>query len=515
MNEAIKQPPLRISDLKLSFPDRADRLFDGIDLTVNDGEIVVILGGSGTGKSTLAELVFNLSELEPESGEIARASNSVLLLQEGAVFDHLTVRGNLKLVLSRMSRATDNESIRSQLDRVNLNTVALNQPAHALSGGQKRRLAVARALATEPKLLYFDEPSAGLDIDNVRDQAALICELCGQEERSGVIVTHDPLLAAMTADRVVILGGGRLTPLLEFDKRVDIADVDAIDRRQRQIEGAVEGRLKASGTASLKDKPGLSLTLQRHALKVFDAVLLPGDIFLELLCIGRRAFFSVRHVFDFLQIFWRSLWMAGISGLPFYGLIGFIIGTIIMVVLKLSSPLPFGHTMELVQGSPLIALTPPLMGFLFVARSGSALTAWLGGMVYSRQIDALRTLNISPDDYLRVPVWLGAFLSFVLGSLCFLLAMWFGAGTIATHVFLAENAYDVLNPLAARSTELSHAMVKAPIYGMMLGAVITVVGLAPKKTSEAVARGITRAIILGTVIVTVAELLARIPELAG
>ena len=152
------------------------------------------------------------------------------------------------------------------------------------------------------------------------------------------------------------------------------------------------------------------------------------------------------------------------------------------------------------------------MGFLFAARSGSALTAWLGGMVYSRQVDAMKTLNISPDHYLRVPIWLGACLSFVLGSMLFLTAMWGGAACTAHYVFEAEGAFAVLNPFAAESDELAHAIRKIPLYAVMLGAVITSVGLSPKKTSEAVAHGITRAIILGTVVITVAELLARIPR---
>ena len=207
--------------------------------------------------------------------------------------------------------------------------------------------------------------------------------------------------------------------------------------------------------------------------------------------------------------------MAGVTGIPFYGLIGLIIGSIIMVVLKLASPLPFAHTLELVQGTPLIALTPPLMGFLYIARSGSALTAWLGGMVYSRQVDALRTLNVPPDDYLRVPIWLGAFASFVVTSMVFLLAMWLGAAATAGAVFQEPGALEILNPLAAESDELHQASTKIPIYGMMLASVITLVGLARKRTSEDVANGITRAIILGTVVVTFAELLARIPALMG
>ncbi len=103
---------LRIADVRFSFPDRADRLFDGIDLSIGPDEIVVILGGSGTGKSTLAELVFDLCPTPPESGSIERDPDSVLLLQEGAVFDHLSVRGNMRLVLSRLGQPVDDDAIR-------------------------------------------------------------------------------------------------------------------------------------------------------------------------------------------------------------------------------------------------------------------------------------------------------------------------------------------------------------------------------------------------------------------
>ena len=213
-------PPLTIENLRYCFAGRTDPIFDGLELTVNNGNRGHF-GWKWYRQIDSGSTDFDLSDARPKLEPFIFVLIG-LIASRRAVFDHLSVRGNLSLPLSRMGRKTDANTIRKRLDQVNLNTVPLNLPAHALSGGQKRRLAVARALATEPKLLYFDEPSAGLDIDNVRDQGALIRTLCGTAEKSGVIVTHDPLLAAITADRVVLLANGQLTPLIAFNTRVPL-----------------------------------------------------------------------------------------------------------------------------------------------------------------------------------------------------------------------------------------------------------------------------------------------------
>ena len=101
-------------------------------------------------------------------------SRAVLLLQRGAVFEHLTVGGNVGLVLRRAGRPSGFEAIRAALARVNLDHHAQARRADTLSGGEQRRLALARALSVDPEFLYFDEPSAGLDLDNVLAQGRLI-----------------------------------------------------------------------------------------------------------------------------------------------------------------------------------------------------------------------------------------------------------------------------------------------------------------------------------------------------
>jgi ABC-type nitrate/sulfonate/bicarbonate transport system ATPase subunit/ABC-type transporter Mla maintaining outer membrane lipid asymmetry permease subunit MlaE len=504
---------LSIRDLSLVIPGRARPLFDNLQLEVHSGENVVIVGGSGTGKSTLAAKIFGLDTRLESSGFIEREPNAVLLLQEGAVFDHLSVGGNLKVVLNRAGRPSKDADLRVLLAKVNLDDLALSKPAHALSGGQKRRLALARALATDPRLFYFDEPSAGLDIDNVRDQAVLIRSLCTGTDRSAIIVTHDTLLAAMAADRVLILEDGILKEVAQFERQADELKEEEIERRKSLIERGIEGRLKVPLGQSDDVRPGLPARIKAEVAKLGDSLLMPGDLLLELIRVLRNLGRSLRHTVDFLSIFVRSFWMAGVSGSMFYGLIGAILGAIIMVVLKLASPLPFEQALGLVQGTFIGALTPPIMGFLFAARSGSAITAWLGGMVYSRQVDAMKTLNVHPDAYLRVPVWLGTILGYVTMSALFVVAMWFGAGLTASNFFGVPGAYSVLAPTLS-DPELSQAIVKLPIYAVILATVITRVGLETKYTSEDVAKGITRAIIVSTVLVTLAELVARIPALA-
>ena len=511
-NASHGEPLLEVRDIRFRIPERETPLFDGVDLSVKPGESVVILGGSGVGKSTLAAMIFGLRELPGLEGTVACTEDSVLLLQEGAVFDHLSVGGNIRLVLSRRGLDTGDESVQALLGQVNLEDVALDTPAHTLSGGQKRRLALARALATHPSLFYFDEPSAGLDIDNVRDQADLIRGLQSSSEIGIVVVTHDPLLAAIAGDRVVLLEDGRFHQIAGFDTPVRAGNVDEVRHRQTLIEDGVSGRLGVDLRGREKNSPSLREMARTLRSKIQGIALFPGDVLLEACAAVTKLPGALVHVRDFQNIAWRSFGLSTVSGLLFFSLIGAIIGAIMMVVLKLASPLPFDKALALVGGTFIGALTPPLMGFLYAARSGSAVTAWLGGMGYSRQIDAMKTLRVDPESYLRVPVWWSSFLGFIVAASVFLLTMWIGAAVTAGAFFGVADAFGVLQP-TMDDPEFASIFYKLPTYALLLASVFTIVGMAPKRTSEDVATGITRAIIIGTVLVTLAELVLRLPAL--
>src|SRR5690349_19140220 len=201
-------PALAVRGLRVALPD-GRVLIDGVDLTIAPGEVVVLLGGSGAGKSTFARVLFERDELAAAGFDVVAAALDLdrgqlgLVPQRGALFDHLDVRGNLELALRH--GGGDVAEASAWLERVGLDPTLADEPVTALSGGQAQRVAVARVLASRRKLLFLDEPSVGLDPHRVRVLARLVREQVTKLGISAIVVTHDVALAAGVADRLFLL----------------------------------------------------------------------------------------------------------------------------------------------------------------------------------------------------------------------------------------------------------------------------------------------------------------------
>ena len=205
---------LHVRGLRVALPD-GRILIDGVDLRIGAGEVVVLLGGSGAGKSTFARVLFEREELDAAGFEVVAAELDLdrgqlgLVPQRGALFDNLDVRGNLELALRHAegdAQGTDADPA-AWLARVGLDPKLAEPgtPVTGLSGGQAQRVAVARVLASRRKLLFLDEPSVGLDPHRVRVLARLIREQVKTLGISAIVVTHDVALAAGVADRMFLL----------------------------------------------------------------------------------------------------------------------------------------------------------------------------------------------------------------------------------------------------------------------------------------------------------------------
>ncbi|MBL0216628.1 MAG: ATP-binding cassette domain-containing protein [Myxococcales bacterium] len=200
--------------LRVALPD-GRVLIDGVDLSIEPGEVIVLLGGSGAGKSTFARVLFEREELDAAGFEVVSAQLDLdraqlgLVPQRGALFDHLDVRGNLELALRHAEGdTTPKEGEAAEwLERVGLDPKLAEPgtPVTSLSGGQAQRVAVARVLASRRKLLFLDEPSVGLDPHRVRVLARLIREQVKALGISAIVVTHDVALAAGVADKLYLL----------------------------------------------------------------------------------------------------------------------------------------------------------------------------------------------------------------------------------------------------------------------------------------------------------------------
>ena len=231
------------------------RILDRVDLRVESGEIMVIMGGSGSGKSTLLRHLLGLQR--PTSGSIrllgmditgsspaelqALRRNMGVSFQGGALLSSMTVAENVMLPL-REHTALDEQTMqiiaRMKLEVVNLGGFGELKPAQ-LSGGMIKRAALARAIVMDPKLLFFDEPSAGLDPVVAADLDELIIKLRDTMQMTIVVVTHELDSAFKIADRITVLDHGRilLTGSVEEVRSSSIQRVqDLLNRRPREEE---------------------------------------------------------------------------------------------------------------------------------------------------------------------------------------------------------------------------------------------------------------------------------------
>jgi phospholipid/cholesterol/gamma-HCH transport system ATP-binding protein len=227
---------IRIRDLHKSFG--AKRVLDGIDLDVADGESVVVIGGSGTGKSVLLKCVLGL--LEPDRGSILidgqevvrigrRAREQVMqkfgmLFQNAALFDSLPVWENVAfglLNVKKVGRAEAKERAIETLAQVGLGADVADLWPAELSGGMRKRVGLARAIATQPEILFFDEPTTGLDPIMADVINELIARSVRQLGATAISITHDMASARKIADRIAMLYQGRIIwqgPVAQIDQ---------------------------------------------------------------------------------------------------------------------------------------------------------------------------------------------------------------------------------------------------------------------------------------------------------
>ena len=209
------------------------RVLDKLDLAIGQGETVAILGPSGSGKSVLLRLVMGLTR--PDGGRILFAGQDIaslseealqplrarmaMLFQGGALFDSLTVAENVAYPLrvqGTLAEAAIAARVADRLAMVGLPDTGGMMPAD-LSGGMKKRVALARAIACKPELILYDEPTTGLDPMSARRINGLIRSIQRQLRVTSIVVTHDVPSALQVADRIAILGDGRIETLIASD----------------------------------------------------------------------------------------------------------------------------------------------------------------------------------------------------------------------------------------------------------------------------------------------------------
>jgi len=235
MDHEPNATPIAIDNLHKKFGDQT--VLNGITLHVNRGETVAVLGRSGTGKSVLLKLIIGLQPSDSgtvkidgqqitglDVNHLNQVRKSVgFLFQQAALYDSLTVEENVGFPLSRHTRISDadrKKRVQELLESVGMEQDLEKMPSE-ISGGMQKRVGLARALALNPDILLFDEPTAGLDPITGAEIGKLILELKQKRKMTAIVVTHDIRGAKVFSDRMVLIHEGNILaegPLVELQK---------------------------------------------------------------------------------------------------------------------------------------------------------------------------------------------------------------------------------------------------------------------------------------------------------
>ncbi len=284
------EPVIEVRDLVKRFGDQT--VLNGVNLTVHAGETMVVMGGSGSGKTTLLRhmigalradsgsvrlLGYDLGELgEEELNEVRKRFG--ILFQSGALFNSMTVAENVALPLQEHTMLDPNIieiQVKIKLELVGLREHADKYPAQ-ISGGMKKRAGLARALALDPKVLFYDEPSAGLDPVTSAEIDRLIIDLSKKLGVTSIVVTHEMDSAFSVADRMAMLERGRML-MVDTRKAFEalrklppdrLSDLDDKQLTIRQfVRGDAEGPItrRRSATNFAEDLLGMALPVAADA----------------------------------------------------------------------------------------------------------------------------------------------------------------------------------------------------------------------------------------------------------
>lgn len=224
-------PAVEIKGLKKAFGK--NHILKDVNLTLNKGENLIILGKSGTGKSVLIKCLVKL--IEPDAGELIILGNNIthlddgdlnetrkkigFLFQSAALYDSMTVRENLEFPLreARMKKSDLGPAVEEALQNVGLLSAIDKMPSE-LSGGMRKRVGLARALILKPQIMLYDEPTTGLDTVTSKEISKLVLETQKNYNTSSIIITHDMDCAKITSNRIIVLNDGVFIAEGTFDE---------------------------------------------------------------------------------------------------------------------------------------------------------------------------------------------------------------------------------------------------------------------------------------------------------
>lgn len=500
-------PVLSFSDFRLAHRRAGQDLvvLENVELDLPHGGFYLIVGESGSGKSTLLRFLTGLWEpREPApkfSGRVeifgrrVRGSYPAALrrrvaavLQDEGLLDELSPQGNVELALRAANRSP-------KLALGLLSQAGLDDPPPSvsmLSGGMRKRAAVARALALDPELILFDEPTAGLDPESAREIAGLLRDTHDRSPgaRTTLVISHDLEAFEELADRILELDAEHRSLFFSDTERVH-ADTERWARATPEVLSDEDPALHGIRQVLL------ALAAQANTLKQAVVRLPPVYLGLVLRATGRYL----------------------VEPVVFTVLVSVTIGGLATFFSLQNNPLESAFTSQLLTGvgKVLVAVLVPLMaGFFFTARMAAGAAARIGTMKRTHQVAALQLMGVRPADYLLTPlVW----------AMCIAMPIVTAAGIVAASL----SSFFVYKLLTGASTygwlasffrtvdreDLRFVLLKTVVSGFLIAAVTYHLAIGPKRSGRDVGNSVNSCIVLGMVIVLVVHSALTILQFAS
>jgi len=490
------------------------------------GQITLIVGPSGAGKSTLLRVLAGLhDESTPElrvtgtvafGADPAHAVSVGVVFQQFALFDEMSPLDNVRF--AEAHRPPEHAAAEADLKPEDL-LAELHVPHRvatgALSGGQQQRLAIARTLAYDPAVILYDEPTSGLDLATSERVAALIRRTQEAHPRTSIVVTHDFETLSPIADRVYLLDPVRKT-LREID-RAHWSDLGATLRALVEQEKVAAAPIQATPISSTRMPRHVGDFLAGTTWVVEQTLTLP----LRLVPRWRGGYWGLRFCLHYLHL------VTGPLAMVYVAIAGTVVGFVatyftfrFLPYRQLTEPLVVEDVLLALGFIMYRVLVPLLTTLLVAARCGAAVTSDVGGKMYGRQIDALRTLGVKPERYLLTPILyaflLGTpilvFLAFALARLTSLCVF------IGTHPAQGAFFWQVhFHRELVRDGEWFYhgtgwLLAKVLCCAAGTGLLAYLVGARPKPSARSVSSGITLHILLATIFVLVVHLVFALFE---
>jgi ABC-type multidrug transport system ATPase subunit/ABC-type transporter Mla maintaining outer membrane lipid asymmetry permease subunit MlaE len=482
-------------------PDGDDPLLEGVDLELPARRFYVLVGTSGGGKSSLLRLLAGLVETREPAPRLdgalevfgrdvvaddraAETHDVLAILQDEGLLDELSPRQNVELALRAAGRSR-------RLAPALLARAGLSEPPERvaqLSGGMRKRVAVARALASEPRLLLCDEPTAGLDARAARQIAEVLRDAHDQGSGEGasggsgngrttIVITHDVGAFAGLADGLLVLD--------RASKSLTLHPPDHV------VEASATAPTPNLGEAAAGDPPGVHglrrLLLRATALAetIVESVrrLPPVEL-------GQTVRTTVRFVLE---------------PILFVALAGAVIGGLATFFALRNNPIQGGFESALLTGTGKVAtavLVPLLSGFFFTARIAAGAAARLGTMKRTNQVAALAMMGVRPADYLLTPLVWAMVLAMPVVTF---------AGVVAAAVAGAVAAHGVANMTwtgwatawfqTVDARDFVILLGKCTLSGYLVALCCYHLGVGPKRSGAEVGEAVNEAIVVGMAMV--------------